>query len=287
MRISDWSSDVCSSDLEGVGGRLRFGVRLRARPHRGWHRPAVGTRLPPHRHRPRRPPLGAPSRARRGRVDLVRVREPVTFPTGFTWGAATSSFQIEGGVDLDGRGASIWDTFCDTPGMVRGGDHARIAADHPNRRGDDVALMASLGLQAYRFSIAGPRVQPGGRGRFSASGIDFYRQLVEELLAAGIKPFVTLYHWDLPQALEDAGGWPARDTASRFADYAFEMGSALGPDVAHWGTVNEPWCASMLGYSAGVHAPGRIHPGAAGAAAHHPLPGHGLERTTRGVGKRG
>ncbi|HEY9555491.1 MAG TPA: family 1 glycosylhydrolase, partial [Acidimicrobiales bacterium] len=111
------------------------------------------------------------------------MREPVTFPTGFTWGAATSSFQIEGGVDLDGRGASIWDTFCDTPGMVRGGDHARIAADHRNRMRDDVALMASLGLQAYRFSIAWPRVQPEGRGRFSASGIDFYRQLVEELLA--------------------------------------------------------------------------------------------------------
>src|SRR3546814_15289136 len=120
---------------------------------------------------------------------------------------------------------------------------------------DDVALMASLGLQAYRFSIAWPRVQPEGRGRFSASGIDFYRQLVEELLAAGIKPFVTLYHWDLPQALEDAGGWPARDTASRFVGYAFEMGSAPGPDVAHWGTVNEPCCASMLGYSHGVRAP--------------------------------
>src|SRR3546814_6277757 len=127
---------------------------------------------------------------------------------------------------------------------------------------DDVALMASLGLQAYRFSIAWPRVQPEGRGRFSASGIDFYRQLVEELLAAGIKPFVTLYHWDLPQPLEDAGGSPARETASRFAAYAFGMGSALGPDVAHRGTVNEPWCAAMLGYSAGVHAPGRVEPGA-------------------------
>jgi beta-glucosidase len=159
---------------------------------------------------------------------------------------------------------------------VRGGDDARVAADHRNRMRDDVVLMASLGIQAYRFSIAWPRVQPAGRGRTSQPGIDFYRSLVEELLSAGIDPVVTLYHWDLPQPLEDAGGWPARDTAARFADYAFEMGAALGEHVRHWGTVNEPWCASMLGYSAGVHAPGRTNPGAAVAAAHHLLLGHGL-----------
>ena len=200
----------------------------------------------------------------------------VAFPQGFLWGSATSSFQIEGGADLDGRGPSIWDTFCATPGMVRGGDDGRIAIDHRRRMPDDVALMAELGLQAYRFSVAWPRVQPDGRGRISASGLDFYRDLVERLHAVGIEPLVTLYHWDLPQALEDAGGWPARDTAKRFSDYAHVVGEALGATVRHWGTVNEPWCASMLGYSAGVHAPGRVHAGAAVAAAHHLLLGHGL-----------
>lgn len=199
-----------------------------------------------------------------------------SFPEGFLWGSATSSFQIEGGVDLDGRGPSIWDVFCATPGMVRGGDDGRVAIDHRRRMPDDVALMAELGLQAYRFSIAWPRVQPDGRGRVSASGLDFYRDLVERLLAVGIEPLVTLYHWDLPQALEEAGGWPARDTAKRFADYAHVVGEALGQHVRQWGTVNEPWCASMLGYAAGLHAPGRIEPGAAVAAAHHLLLGHGL-----------
>ena len=200
----------------------------------------------------------------------------VTFPDGFLWGAATSAFQVEGGADLDGRGPSIWDTFCATPGRVRGGDDGRVAIDHRHRMAADVQLMADLGLPAYRFSVAWPRVQPDGRGRISQAGLDFYRSLVEELLAVGIEPIATLYHWDLPQALEDAGGWPARDTASRFADYAHVVGEALGGLVRRWGTINEPWCAAMLGYAAGVHAPGRVAPGAAVAAAHHLLLGHGL-----------
>jgi beta-glucosidase len=205
-------------------------------------------------------------------ADPRRVR----FPDGFLWGAATSAFQIEGGVDLDGRGPSIWDTFCATPGRIRDGDDARVAADHRNRMPEDVAVMAALGIEAYRFSVAWPRVQPQGRGSVSRAGLDFYRALVEALLGAGIEPVVTLYHWDLPQALEDAGGWPARDTAARFADYAFEVGTALGPFVRRWSTINEPWCASMLGYAAGVHAPGTVAPGAAVAAAHHLLLAHGL-----------
>ena len=198
------------------------------------------------------------------------------FPTGFLWGAGTSAFQIEGGADLDGRGPSIWDTFCASPGRVRGGHDARQAADHRRRSREDVALMIDLDLPAYRFSVAWPRVQPLGHGPVSRPGLDFYRGLVEELLAGGIEPVLTLYHWDLPQPLEDAGGWPARDTAARFADYAHIVGEALGGVVRRWGTVNEPWCSAMLGYAAGVHAPGRIEPGAAVAAAHHLLLGHGM-----------
>ncbi|MGH9234706.1 MAG: glycoside hydrolase family 1 protein, partial [Acidimicrobiales bacterium] len=162
---------------------------------------------------------------------------------------------MEGGVDADGRGPSIWDTFT-AAGHARG-DTGAVAADHRRRMADDVALLAELGLPAYRFSIAWPRVQPDGRGAPSVPGLDFYRSLVDELLAHGIEPFVTLYHWDLPQALEDAGGWPERDTAGRFADYADIVGRALGDRVRHWTTVNEPWCAAMLGYAAGAHAPGR------------------------------
>jgi beta-glucosidase len=206
----------------------------------------------------------------------LSVGDGGAFPTGFLWGAGTSAFQIEGGADLDGRGPSIWDTFCATPGRVRGGHDARHAADHRRRMRDDVALMADLGLPAYRFSVAWPRVQPLGHGPISQAGLDFYRELVEHLLAAGIEPVLTLYHWDLPQPLEDAGGWPARDTAARFADYAHVVGEALGGLVRRWGTINEPWCSAMLGYAAGVHAPGRVEPGAAVAAAHHLLLGHGL-----------
>lgn len=201
---------------------------------------------------------------------------PGGFPPGFLWGVATSAYQIEGGVDLDGRGPSIWDTFCAQPGRVRAGDDGRVAADHRRRMAEDVALLAELGVGAYRFSIAWPRVQPDGGGMLSESGLDFYRSLVDRLLAAGVEPVVTLYHWDLPQALEDAGGWPARDTAYRFSEYAAAMGAALGDRVRRWATICEPWCVSMLGYASGIHAPGRSEAGAAIAAAHHLLLGHGL-----------
>ena len=197
-------------------------------------------------------------------------------PPGFLLGAATSAYQIEGGVDLDRRGPSIWDTFAAVPGRVRDGDTGATAADHRRRMHADVDLMATLGLPAYRFSVAWPRVQPSGRGPANPAGLDFYRDLVDALLENGIEPVLTLYHWDLPQALEDTGGWPSRDTALRFADYAAIAAAALGDRVRHWTTVNEPWCASMLGYGSGVHAPGRADPAAAVAAAHHLLLGHGL-----------
>lgn len=198
------------------------------------------------------------------------------FPPGFLWGVATSAFQIEGGVQDDGRGPSIWDTFCARPGAIRDGTDARVAADHRHRMPEDVALLAALGVRAYRFSVSWPRVVPDGAGPVSQRGLDFYRALVDELLAHQIAPVVTLYHWDLPQALEDAGGWPARDTAARFAAYAAAVAGAIGDRVERWTTINEPWCAAMLGYGAGVHAPGRTDPAAAVAAAHHLLLAHGL-----------
>ncbi|MER5177048.1 GH1 family beta-glucosidase [Streptomyces sp. NPDC002896] len=210
--------------------------------------------------------------------------EPLTFPSAFLWGAATSAYQIEGAVREDGRTPSIWDTFCRTPGKVIGGDTGDIAVDHYHRYRDDVALMAELGLTAYRFSVSWPRVQPTGRGPAVQRGLDFYRRLVDELLAHGIKPAVTLYHWDLPQELEDAGGWPERETAYRFAEYAAIVGEALGDRVEQWITLNEPWCSAFLGYSSGVHAPGRTDPAAALRAAHHLNLAHGLGTSAlRGV----
>ncbi|MEV0014764.1 GH1 family beta-glucosidase [Streptomyces tendae] len=201
---------------------------------------------------------------------------PVTFPPAFLWGAATSAYQIEGAVREDGRTPSIWDTFSHTPGKTAGGDTGDVAVDHYHRYRDDVALMKDLGLGGYRFSVSWTRVQPTGRGPAVQRGLDFYRRLVDELLAAGIKPAVTLYHWDLPQELEDAGGWPERDTAYRFAEYAQIVGEALGDRVEQWITLNEPWCAAFLGYASGVHAPGRTDPAAALRAAHHLNLAHGL-----------
>jgi beta-glucosidase len=197
-------------------------------------------------------------------------------PPGFWWGAATAAYQIEGAIKEDGRTASIWDTFSAIPGMVAGGDTGAEAADHYHRYAEDVAIMREIGLTGYRFSVAWPRVQPTGRGPVNQAGIAFYDRLVDELLDSGIRPVLTLYHWDLPQELEDAGGWVNRDTASRFAEYAGLVAARLGDRVGHWTTLNEPWCSAFLGYAEGHHAPGRTESGAALAAAHHLLLGHGL-----------
>ena len=199
-----------------------------------------------------------------------------SLPAGFLWGAATAAYQVEGAATEDGRGPSIWDTFSHTPGRVRGGGTGDVAVDHYHRIREDVALMAELGLSAYRFSVSWPRIQPTGAGRVEERGLDFYKLLVDELLDHGIEPWLTLYHWDLPQALEDVGGWPARDTAARFADYAGIVHAALGDRVRTWTTLNEPWCSAFLGYGSGEHAPGRQDPADSVRAAHHLLLGHGL-----------
>ncbi|MEV6695368.1 GH1 family beta-glucosidase [Micromonospora sp. NPDC051196] len=200
----------------------------------------------------------------------------VVFPPGFIWGSATAAYQIEGAAKEGGRGPSIWDTYSHTPGRTRNGDTGDVAADHYHRWADDLDQVAALGLKAYRFSIAWPRVQPGGSGPVNQAGVDFYSRLVDRLLELDIQPVATLYHWDLPQELEDAGGWPARDTAARFADYATKIVGALGDRVHTWTTFNEPWCSAYLGYASGVHAPGRTEPAGALAAVHHLNLAHGL-----------
>ena len=202
--------------------------------------------------------------------------EDLIFPPGFVWGAATSAYQIEGAVDVDGRGKSIWDEFVRRPGRILNGDTADVAVDHYRRYRDDVKLMADLGLTAYRFSVSWPRVQPDGSGAVNPAGLDFYKRLTDELLAHGIDPWITLYHWDLPLPLEEAGGWPARDTAKRFSEYAAIVHEALSDRVTNWSTVNEPWCAAFLGYASGEHAPGRREPAQAIRAAHHLNLAHGL-----------
>ena len=198
------------------------------------------------------------------------------FPSTFQWGVATSSYQIEGAVAEDGRTPSIWDTFCRKPGAVHGGDNGDVACDHYHRMPQVVQLIKSLGVDSYRFSVAWPRVQPGGRGPANPAGLAFYDALVDELLTNGIDPWVTLYHWDLPQELEDAGGWPNRDTAYRFADYAMMVFDKLSDRVDTFTTLNEPWCSAWLGYEVGVHAPGRREHDNAIRAVHHLLLGHGL-----------
>ncbi len=200
---------------------------------------------------------------------------PRPFPHDFLFGAATAAYQIEGAAHVDGRRDSIWDAFCRVPGAVVNGDNGDVACDHYHRYREDVALMADLGLQTYRFSTSWSRVRPDG-GPVNAKGIDFYSRLVDELLEKNIKPWLTLYHWDLPQALEDLGGWTNRDTAFKFAEYALSVHDALGDRVTAWTTLNEPWCASFLSYIGGEHAPGRQDPAAGLAASHHLLLAHGL-----------
>lgn len=198
------------------------------------------------------------------------------FPADFIWGAATSSYQIEGAAADDGKGEGIWDRFSHTAGRVRNGDTGDVACDHYHRYKEDVSLMADIGLDAYRFSVSWPRVIPAGTGPINEPGLDFYDRLVDELLARGIQPYVTLYHWDLPQALEDDGGWPVRATAEAFPLYASTVADRLGDRVTHFATFNEPHVVSDHGYRVGSHAPGRVEHDAALAAAHHLLVAHGL-----------
>ncbi len=197
------------------------------------------------------------------------------FPRDFVWGAATAAYQIEGAAREGGRGESVWDRFCETPGKVRNGDSGEIACDFYHRYRDDIGLMRELGLDAFRFSISWPRVLPAGRGPVNATGLDFYDRLVDELLEHEIEPFATLFHWDTPQALEDAGGWTARATAEAFVEYAEVVATRLGDRVRHWITHNEPWVHAWIGYAWGEHAPGRTSETDAVAAAHHLLLSHG------------
>ncbi len=195
-------------------------------------------------------------------------------PDDFVLGVATAAYQIEGARHEDGRADSIWDTFSHTPGAVVGGDTGDVACDHYHRYADDVALMKRLGVQSYRFSTSWSRICPDGRS-VNAAGLDFYERLVDQLIGAGITPWLTLYHWDLPQVLEDRGGWPVRETADRFVDYALAVHDRLGDRVATWTTLNEPWCSAFVGYTSGEHAPGRQSPSDGLAAAHHLMLGHG------------
>jgi beta-glucosidase len=202
--------------------------------------------------------------------------EKITFPKDFLWGAATAAYQIEGAANEDGRGPSIWDEFSHTPGKVRNGDTGDVACDHYHRWQEDVELMKQLGLQAYRFSISWSRVLPEGRGRVNEPGLDFYDSLVDRLLEAGIQPYVTLYHWDLPQALQDKGGWPARSTAEAFAEYADIATKVLGDRVVSWATFNEPQVSTDVGHMEGRHAPGHKNVDEKLATSHHLLLAHGL-----------
>jgi beta-glucosidase len=225
------------------------------------------------------PPRDSAGPAAPAAPDLGPVPDPralPAFPAGFLWGAATAAYQIEGAVHEDGRGTSVWDTFSHTPGRVLGGDTGDVACDHYHRYPEDIALLAGLGASAYRFSVAWPRIQPDGRGPANQRGLDFYRRVLDTLDERGIAANVTLFHWDLPQALEDEGGWMARDTTARFADYAAIVGEAFRDRVAMWAPINEPLVHWSQGYAVGTHAPGRTLLFDSLPAAHHLLLGHGL-----------
>ena len=223
--------------------------------------------------------------------DVTQLRDDpgpelvANFPPDFQWGVATSAYQIEGATKEDGRSPSIWDKFATIPGAVYQGENGDQATDHYHRMQEDVALMAQLGIRTYRFSVAWPRIVPGGTGEINPLGLAFYDRLVDTLLEHGITPALTLYHWDLPLVLEERGGWLSRNTAFAFADYTEHVAERLGDRVKRWITVNEPYCAAYLGYGTGRHAPGIRDPQAAVIAAHHLLLGHGLavERIRRSV----
>jgi len=199
----------------------------------------------------------------------------IEFPAGFLWGAATASYQIEGAVNEDGRGVSVWDTFSHTPGKTDNGETGDVACDHYHRYGDDIRMIAELGIPNYRFSIAWPRILPNGDGEVNQLGLDFYKRLVDMLIEHNINPVVTLFHWDYPQTLEDRGGWASREAHRWFGDYAEVVYKALGDRVKHWITLNEPWCHAFLGHAAGAHAPGNTNEAEAYKVGHGLLLGHG------------
>lgn len=212
---------------------------------------------------------------------------PHGFGPDFRWGVATASYQIEGAVTEDGRGPSVWDTFCAEPGRIKDGDTGEVACDHYHRWPEDVALLRDLGADTYRFSIAWPRIQPDGSGPVNEPGLAFYDRLVDALLEAGVDPCPTLFHWDTPQALEDRGGWLERETAHRFAEYAGHVAERLADRVTMWGTINEPMVVTLYGYALGMHAPGRTLMYDALPVAHHLLLGHGLAvQALRAAGAR-
>ncbi len=201
--------------------------------------------------------------------------DQLRFPDGFLWGAATAAYQIEGAPDADGKGPSIWDTFSHTPGKTFHGDTGDVACDSYHRYPDDIEMLKQLGVGAYRFSLSWPRIQADGRGEANSKGLDYYNRVIDALLEAGIEPAVTLYHWDLPQTLQDKGGWANRDIAEAFAEYAAIAGEAFGDRVHKWITLNEPWVSAHVGYRDGRHAPGLRDPAQAVAANHHLLLAHG------------
>ncbi len=200
--------------------------------------------------------------------------EILRFPENFHWGVATSAYQIEGAWNEDGKGESIWDRFCHTSGHILGGDTGDVACDHYHRWAEDIGLMKTFGIKAYRFSVSWPRILPKGRGQVNQKGLDFYSRLVDGLLEAGIEPFLTLYHWDLPQALQDEGGWPNRKIIAAFAEYTEIVAKTLGDRVCYWLTLNEPYVPAFLGYFEGLHAPGHRDSKKPSRAAHHQLLAH-------------
>jgi beta-glucosidase len=221
--------------------------------------------------------LAGTTAANESTLKRAAAEGPRTFPNGFLWGSATASYQVEGAAKEDGRGASIWDTFSHTPGKVKNDANGDVASDHYHRYKADVALMKALGVKAYRFSIAWPRVFPEGTGAPNSRGLDFYNRLIDELLANGIQPFATLYHWDLPQALQDRGGWESRDTSKAFGDYAGYVADHLTDRVKHIFTMNELSAFIELGYGIGIHAPGlKLPPRRLNQARHNAVLGHGL-----------
>ncbi|MGQ9632307.1 MAG: GH1 family beta-glucosidase [bacterium] len=216
------------------------------------------------------------------------MAEFLKFPEGFLWGAATASYQIEGGYDEGGKGESIWDRFCKNPGNIQNGDTGNLACDHYHRYREDIGLMKEIGLKAYRFSVSWPRIFPEGKGKVNQRGLAFYNRLVDGLLRVGIEPFITLYHWDLPQALQDRGGWANEEIVGYFRDYAATVSSSLGDRVHNWITHNEPWVVAFLGYHRGIHAPGIKDIYTAVRVSHNLLLSHGeaVQAIRKNAGRR-